>query len=186
MFSKINLIFEHMKIIIFLLFYIVVFNMAHGYPICTKPELTEDQLIEIVKREQNSRSDLPPAFEKSSYIISRRGCHYSVVEIPIPSMFDNENTFILNQKGIIVDVPGYNGLKCPNKSFSDDHIINIIEENRKIRNDLPPKKNNSESIVIRKRCVYYVSEISDNESESYYQVFVIDPYGELIDFSFGE
>lgn len=90
-------------LIFFLVLYLTGYS-AYAEPVCSGPELTKEQLIEIIKQERLKRSDLPKAYFKSDYTVNRRGCYYSVIESAVPERIGKNIIFKLNQKGIIVDV----------------------------------------------------------------------------------
>lgn len=73
-------------------------------------------------------------------------------------------------------------LKCPDKVFSDSELINIVENARKTRSDLPVKLQNYSTKITRLRCLYIITERTTQADTNLYQTFTIDPYGELMDF----
>lgn len=79
-------------------------GLAIAEPNCTTPELSKDQLLDIIAYERSHRSDLPKAFTESEYTINRHGCYYVVIESAIPLRPGKNILFKLNQNGIIVDV----------------------------------------------------------------------------------
>ncbi|TAK60988.1 hypothetical protein [Methylobacter sp.] len=91
------------RIVIFLILSLVGYA-AYAEPVCTEPELTKDQLIEIIRQERLHRSDLPKAYPQSNYVLNRQGCYYAVIESAVPERPGKNIVFKLNQKGIIVDV----------------------------------------------------------------------------------
>ncbi|TAK60987.1 hypothetical protein [Methylobacter sp.] len=82
----------------------------------------------------------------------------------------------------MVNVVSAQELKCPDKVYSESELINIVEEARKSRTDLPGKYLKYETSVIKLRCLYILYERPIPATEDVYQTFTIDPYGELMDF----
>lgn len=74
-------------------------------------------------------------------------------------------------------------LKCPAKVFSESELAEIIKVERAKRQDLPPPFQKYKTRVDRLRCLYLYFEYALPETKGNYQVFTIDPYGELMEFS---
>lgn len=74
-------------------------------------------------------------------------------------------------------------LKCPDKVFTESELAEIVKKEREKRQDLPPPFPNYKTRVERLRCMYLYFEYALPETRGNYQVFTIDPYGELMDFS---
>lgn len=77
---------------------------ATGPPTCTAPELTDEQIVEIIASERLRRTDLPPTYADYTTVIVRRGCHYEYTEHRAPRGPGGLIIFLLNQLGQIVDV----------------------------------------------------------------------------------
>lgn len=74
-------------------------------------------------------------------------------------------------------------LKCPNKVFRESELAEIIKKERAKRQDLPPSFPSYKVRVDRLRCLYLYVEYALPETRGNYQVFTIDPFGELMEFS---
>lgn len=164
-------------------------GLAYSQKKCTAPELSEDQIHEIVMRERNKNDDIPRAFSKYEYNVKKQGCHYVYMENSLPIAFDNSQIFWLNQFGVIVNVQVGNSesveIKCPDKEFSKSDLAEIIKKERKIRQNLPPSPSSSNYIVdvSRSGCLYFYFEYGSPDRRGNFQVFIIDPYGEFMDYS---
>jgi hypothetical protein len=153
---------------------------SQSTPMCADPPLSEQQIKNIIEKERAVSRDLPPPFEKSRTVLRRQGCHYVYIEYPIPQAPDRHNVFMLNQKGVIVDAePG--SVPCPEKVFTETELAEIIKNERAKRTDLPPPFPKSRARVDRQRCMYLYFEYAVPEARGNYQVFTIDPFGELVD-----
>jgi hypothetical protein len=154
---------------------------------CTASELSADQIHEIVVRERGVRDDIPPAFPKYKYTVRKQVCHYVYIERGLPSAPEYSHKFMLNQFGVIVDITSGLAqtvkLKCPEKVYTESELAEIIKKEREIREDLPPPFLNYRKRVNRKGCAYMYFEYNSPEKRGDWQVFLIDPYGELMQFS---
>ena len=162
-------------------------DLTYSQKQCTAPELSADQINEIVVRERGTRNDIPPAFPKYEYTARKQGCYYVYIEYGLPSAFEYHQMFWLNQFGVIVDVLIGNAqtvkLKCPEKVYTESELAEIIKKEREIRQDLPPPFLNFRVYVDRSSCLYMYYEYNLPEKRGDWQVFTIDPYGELMDYS---
>lgn len=73
-------------------------------PTCTEPELSEQEIAAIIAQQRATRTDMPPAFESSTAVLRRKGCHYEYIESADPPRPGATFVFTLNQHGVIVDV----------------------------------------------------------------------------------
>jgi hypothetical protein len=150
---------------------------------CGAPELSADQIHEIIKKERAIRADLPRAFPKYEYKVSREGCYYQYSETGLPSKPEYYLFFTLNQFGAIVEARGGLGMplkiKCTEKVYSLSELTEIIKKARKMRPDLPPPFPYYIVQVEREGCMYFYFERELPEDSRNYTVFQIDPFGEL-------
>ena len=147
---------------------------------CEQPPLTDQQIIDLVARERAARKDLPPPPAQFRTLIRRQGCHYIYVEQPVPAMPEGNTIFKINQRGMISDVqPG--SPTCPEKVFTEKELAEIVTKARMKRPDLPPPFPASRTRVERLRCLYQYFEYSLPEKRGNYQVFTVDPFGEVLD-----
>jgi len=152
---------------------------ASAQPKCTAPALSDQQVKEIVDKERASRTDLPPRFGEYKWAVRRQGCHYVYIETGLPHRPDNDHTFKLNQFGVLVDA---DTISCPETTLSERQLIDIVKNERAKRSDLPPPFPNVRTDVVRNRCLYALFEYAVPETRGNYQVFTIDPLGELMEF----
>jgi hypothetical protein len=149
------------------------------------PALSDQQIKDTVDRERVTRTDLPPAFAESRWTVRRQGCHYVFIEHNVPQALDAQHIFKLNQRGVIVDVQTGNSnvssLKCPEHVFSESELADILKDARGKRRDLPPRFARSRIRVDRERCLYLYFEYAIPETRGDFQVFTIDPFGELME-----
>ena len=142
--------------------------------------MSEQQIRELIAKERSTRKDLPPPFAESRSVLRRQGCHYTYIEYPIPQRPDEHNIFKINQHGVIVDVdPG--SLACPAKVFTELELAAIVNSARAARKDLPPAFKNSRTRVERLRVCTSISRTPYEEARGNFQVFTIDPLGEVMD-----
>jgi len=153
---------------------------ANDRPNCEQPPLTDQQIIDLVARERATRKDLPPPPSQAQTSIRRQGCYYVYIEQPVPAMPEGNVIFKINQRGMISDVqPG--SPTCPEKVFTAAELQEIVNRARTKRPDLPPPFPASRTRVERLRCLYQYFEYSLPEKRGNYQVFTIDPFGEVLD-----
>ena len=170
-----------------LLFALVILP-ALGYPqsTCLAPALSDQQIKAIIDKERAVRTDLPAPFPKYRWLVRRQGCHYTYIEYGLPETPDYNHIFSLNQYGAIVDAQTgsrTSNLKCPDKVFTESELAEIIKKEREKWQDLPPPFSSYKTHVDRLRCLYLYFEYNLPEKRGDYQVFTIDPFGELMEFS---
>jgi len=71
--------------------------------------------------------------------------------------------------------------KCPDKTFTENELSEIVKRERTVRKDLPQPFEKFKTKVIRLRCLYVFYEIPLPEGQEAYQTFTIDPYGEIME-----
>lgn len=160
--------------------------MSYSQPNCSAPTLADQQVKDIIDKERATRTDLPEPFPESRWTVRRKGCHYVYIEYGLPEVPDYSQIFMLNQNGAIVDAQmgtSVEHLKCPDKVFTNSELAEIIKKEREKRGDLPPPFPNFKTRIDRLRCLYLYFEYNLPEKRGDYQVFTIDPFGELMDFS---
>jgi hypothetical protein len=162
-------------------------DLTYSQQKCTPPELSADQIHEIVMKERKTRDDIPPAFSKYEYIVRKKRCHFVYIESGLPPTFHNTQIFILNKFGVIVEVLiGQSQpvqLKCPGKVYTESELAEIIKKEREMQQDLPPPFGNYEVKVDRPGCLYWYYEYNLPKKIGDSQVFTIDPYGKLLEYS---
>jgi len=172
---------------------------VHAQPVCVAPTLDDARVKAIIDTERAARTDLPAAFAHSRWSVRREGCHYVYIEFSLPETPDKMNIFKLNQNGVIVDamngidslmpplvpegaqVAGH--MKCPAHVLTEAELAAIIANERQTRSDLPAAFPSSRVRVERMRCLYLYFEYALPERRGDFQVFTIDPMGELMEFS---
>lgn len=151
---------------------------------CGAPELSADQIHEIITKERVIREDLPRAYPKYEYTVNKEGCYYKYSETGLPYKPDYFRFFTLNRFGAIVEVQGALGLpfeiKCTERVYSENELAQIVKKERKLRQDLPLPFENYKVKVERSGCKYIYFEFELPEGSKHYQVFEIDPFGELM------
>jgi len=159
---------------------------AHSQPTCIAPALSHQQVTDIIGNERAARTDLPAPFAEFESKLRRQGCHYSYIEYGIPEAFHTEHIFILNQHGVIVDLRSGAetvDLECPDEVLAESALAEIVNSERGKRDDLPAPYSEAYVRVSRSRCMYRYFEYALPKQRGRYQVFTIDPFGELYDFS---
>ncbi len=154
-------------------------------PTCAAPQIPDEEVKRIIQRERATRKDLPAPFPKATWTIRRDGCHYTAIESLDPPTPDANHIFKLNQRGVVVDAsvgisPG-GPLKCPERILSEAQLARIVAAARATRKDLPPPFAQSRIQVSRMRCLYSYFEYRVPERRGDYQVFIVDPLGELME-----
>ncbi len=150
---------------------------------CVASALSDQSIKQIIDEERAARTDLPKPFPKYKWAVKRQGCHYVYIEDGLPEAPEYNQIFRLNQYGVIVDVQGGDqSMQCPSKTFTESELAQIMEKERKRRNDLPTPFKRHKTRVDRLRCLYLYFEYSLPETRGDYQVFTIDPFGELMEF----
>ena len=164
-------------------------EVGASQPTCVKSPMSDQQIKEIMDKEKAARTDLPTPFPQYRWVVRREGCHYVYIEYGIPEVPEYSRIFKLNQYGVLVDVqPSGRGqsMKCPEKVFTERELAEIIRKERETRRDLPPAFPQQRIRVDRLRCLYLYFEYRLPERRGDYQVFTVDPLGELMDFSRSE
>ena len=179
---------RHVLILLLVLLFVVVILPTMGYaqPTGVAPALSDQQVKDIIDKERAMRTDLPAPFPEYRWMVRRQGHYYIYIEYGLPEAPDYSQIFNLNRYGIIVDVQmGRKAvkLKCPDKVFTESELAEIIKKERETRDDLPPPFPNYRTRVDRLRCLYLYFEYNLPEKRGDYQVFTIDPLGELMEFS---
>lgn len=158
-----------------------------GGPTCTAPAIGDQEVRRIIEKARATRTDLPPAYPKSTWVVRRDGCHYTAIEWFVPPTPDMSHVFKLNQRGIIVDVTSGNSLnsdlQCADKILDEATLARIVAGARATRSDLPPPFPHSRTMVARMRCSYMYFEYRVPEARGDYQTFIIDSLGELMESS---
>ncbi len=168
-----------------LLLLVLLPSIGYTQSSCTEPVLSNQQVKSIIDTQRATRTDLPKQFREYKWSVRKQGCHYVYIEYGLPEAFDYEHILVLNQYGIIVDVQSgaeIVKLKCPDKVFTESELTEIIKKYRKKRDDLPPSFPSFKARVSRLRCQYLYYEYALPEIRGKHQVFIIDPFGELIEF----
>jgi hypothetical protein len=162
-------------------------SAGYAQPKCDAPALTDQQVKDIVDKERLTRTDLPARFNQVKWVVRRQGCHYIYTEFGVPEALDLQHAFTLNQRGVIVDVQigtsDTSPLRCPEHVFAESELAEIVKNERAKRRDLPARFANTRTDVQRLRCLYLYYEYAVPERRGDYQVFTIDPLGEVLDFS---
>jgi hypothetical protein len=165
---------------------LVVIPLAHAVAAepCA-PAIADDQLKAVIGKARAAQKDLPAPFKDTDWKIQRNGCYYAVAEWPVPAVPDSARIWWINEKGVLVDLMVGNSdkspLKCPGKPLADADLAAIVAKERAARKDLPPAFDKQTVVVVRSRCTYiYIERLAGTRSK---QTFVIDPLGELMDFT---
>jgi hypothetical protein len=149
-------------------------------PDCAGQVLTDQQVKELVTKARSTRTDLPAPFTQARTSLTRSGCYYTYIEFGLPETPHRTNIFKLDAHGNIVDIqPGTP--TCPEKTFTEAELGEIVKNERTKRTDLPPPLPNARIRVERLRCLYLYFEYAVPESRGNYQVFTIDPLGGVMD-----
>lgn len=148
-------------------------------PRCTAAPLTEEQLKAIVAKEREARQDLPRAPDEYTTAVRKQGCHYVYIEYPVPRTPDRQNIFTLNQEGVIVDTQPAT-MKCPGRELTESDLAAIVDRARSQREDLPAPFAQTRTRVDRMRCLYLYFEYPVPSKPRDFQVFTVDPLGELM------
>jgi hypothetical protein len=154
---------------------------AAAQPECTAPALSQAQVADVIAKARKDQRELPAPFAQTEVVFRRNGCHYIYIEYALPRTPEAQNIFKLNSQGVIVDVePGM--LRCPDRQFSEQELGQIVAKARAARRDLPAAFENTRVRVDRRRCLYLYFEYAVPEKPGQFQVFTIDPLGEVMDF----
>ena len=154
--------------------------VCQAQPTCSEPALSEQQLREIIAKAREARKDLPTPFAQSEVVVRRQGCHYVYIEYSLPRTPDHQNIFRVNQRGVIVDTEPVS-MTCPERTLTESELADVVKRERARRKDLPAPFANTRTRVDRNRCLYLYFEYAVPEQRGNFQVFTIDPLGELID-----
>lgn len=176
-------IFSYLLIIISML---SISHLAKAEIECKASELSGDQINEIITKERARRDDLPPAFDMYEYTVRKEGCYYTYIEYGLPSAMEYHQIFRLNQYGEIVDAQSGGveaNLKCPQKQYANEELAEIIKKAREYRKDFSQPFKSYRVYVDRLGCLYLYFEYNQPERRGDYQVFTIDPFGEVMDYS---
>jgi hypothetical protein len=161
--------------------------VAYPQPTCVARPLSDQQVKDIVQKERASRTDLPKPFPKYRCLVRRQGCHYVYIEYGLPEAPEYNQIFKLNQHGAIVDAQvggqSVKSLKCPDRVFTESELAEVVRKERARRSDLPSGFPSYKTQVQRSGCLYFYFEYALPERRGDYQVFTIDPFGELMDSS---
>lgn len=160
---------------------------AYPQSACVAPPLSDQQVKDIIQNERETRTDLPKPFPKYRWLVRKDGCYYVYIEYGLPEAPEYNQIFKINQRGVIVDVQmgaeSVKGLKCPDKTYTETELAEIVKKERAKRADLPPEFPKYKTRLQRMRCLYLYFEYALPERRGEYQVFTIDPFGELMEFS---
>jgi hypothetical protein len=154
--------------------------VCDAQPRCSEPPLSEQQLKEIVEKARTERKDLPAAFAQAETVVRRLGCHAEYIERALPRRPEEQNVFLINQRGVIVDAQP-EGMACGGRVLSESELADIVKKERARRTDLPPPFPNSQPRVTRSRCLFLYIEYAVPEQRGNFQVFTVDPFGEVVD-----
>jgi hypothetical protein len=147
---------------------------------CDALKLSDQEVKEIVEKERAKRTDLPLPFEKFNWIVQKDGCYYVYTEYGLPAAPEHNHIFRLNRYGVIVDArPGK--INCPEKTLAKSELAATVAKERASRQALPQTFAQYETRVERLRCMYLYFEYALPREKGDYQVYTIDPYGELMD-----
>ncbi len=170
-----------------LLLGLVIFpGLGYAQPTCVAPTLSDQQVKDIIDRERATRTDLPAPFPEYRWTARKQGCHYVYIEYGLPEAPEYNHIFSLNQYGAVVAASTGRTtvkLKCPDKTFTESELAEIIKKEREKRHDLPPSFPSYRTRVDRLGCMYLYFEYALPEARGNYEVFTIDPFGELMEFS---
>ncbi len=160
--------------------------MGHLQPTCDAPPLSDAEVKGAIDRARATRTDLLAPFPEYRSSVKKRGCYYVYIEYRLPEAPDSNHIITLNQHGAIVDMQAGRSsfkLQCPSKVFTENELAEILRTELGKRGDLPPPLENVRTRVDRLRCLYLYFEHNVPEQRGDYQVFTIDPFGELMWFS---
>ena len=158
--------------------------VGYAQPSCVASTLSDEQVKELIASERAARTDLPAPFPEYRSVVRKQGCHYVYIEYALPETPEENNIFRLNQHGAIVDAHSGgepSNMKCPDEVFTESELSEIIVRAREERQDLPPAFPSYKTRVDRSRCLYLYFEYALPEKRGDYQVFTIDPLGELME-----
>ena len=155
-------------------------------PACSADPLADEKVRQFIEKARASRTDLPAAPLHSNWVIHRETCHYVAVESEVPATPEANSTFVLNQRGVLVDAEisntGRSDMKCPGAPLSNEDLKKILAQPRARRPDLPPTPSGSRTSFSRRGCTYKIFEFRIPGSRGDTQVFSIDSLGEFMSF----
>lgn len=169
------------------LFILLIFQTPiHAQPICGVPALSDAEVKAAIDTARATGTNLPTPFAEYRWSVKKRNCYYVYTEFRIPESVDSNNTITLNQLGMVVDARARgrsSEMACPGRAFSQEELAQIIRSEREKRSDLPSLFEDFRTQVERLRCLYLYFEHKLPEQRGDYQVFTIDSFGELMEFS---
>lgn len=145
--------------------------------------MTDQQVKEIVDKERSTRTDLPSPFPKFRWLVRRDGNHYTYAEYSLPETPEDSYFFTVNRNGVIVNVQSgtkTDQIKCPGAELSQDDLKRIIDNARSTRSDLPESFTHYRTRIDRQGCLFLYFEYELPEKRGSYNVFTIDPLGEIM------
>jgi hypothetical protein len=154
---------------------------------CDGPELSDEDIITIVKRERATRKVIPPAFQEAVEIrVHKKRCHYVYVEYPKKKTVGRNRVIVVSRYGYIVDAysgrSGNTFLDCPDVNYSVEDLQNFVNRQRKQYTDLPARPKEYTTKMIKMRCMFVYYETPTPEKSNVYQSFTLDYYGDIYDF----
>ncbi|MFT4939231.1 MAG: hypothetical protein ACI88A_002267 [Paraglaciecola sp.] len=154
---------------------------------CDGPELSDEDIITIVKRERATRKVIPPAFQEAvEKTVHKQRCHYVYVEYPKKRTVGRNRVIVISRYGHIVDAysgrSGNTFLDCPDVNYSVEDLQNFVNRQRKQYKDLPPRPKEYAIKMIKMRCMFVYYETPTPAKPNVYQTFTLDYYGDIYDF----
>lgn len=153
---------------------------------CDVPEFSEQNILEIVRRERFIQKELPPEIENATKEVRRKRCHYVYVEYPNDRAVGKNRVFVINQYGAIVDATSGRTDKthmvCPSVDFNKEILAQRLIEQRLRYTDVPAAPTNYKTKLTNLRCMFIYYEIQIPEADGKYQTFTFDFYGDLYEF----
>lgn len=151
--------------------------------VCDGPEFTDENIIEIVKRERAVRKNLRAKFENPTVTVNRKRCHYVYIEYPHEKTVGKNHIFVINQFGAIVDVKSGRTsralMKCPEVEYSLEDLTGLVKVQRSKYKDLPAEPDEYETKFIKMRCLYVYYETPLPKVNNKYQTLTLDYYGDV-------
>lgn len=174
------------RTVLILFMLLILPAVGHSQPTCSATALSDAKVKSAIDKARTARADLPAPFSEYRWSVKKRGCYYVYIEYSLPAAPESNHMITLNQHGAIVDMrAGGESIKleCPSKVFTENELAEIVRTEREKRSDLPPVFENVRLRVDRLRCLYLYFEHNVPEQRGDYNVFTIDPLGELMEFS---
>jgi hypothetical protein len=148
-------------------------------------DMADIEVKSIIDEQRAARSDLPKPYPQSEWIVRKQGSYYTYIEYGLPKAPGFSQIFKLNRHGVIVDAYSAENpnkpIDCPEKVYSAGELAAIVERERQNRDDLPAAFPEFRTRVDRMRCLYLYFEYAIPEAQGKHHVFVIDPFGELME-----